>query len=58
MGPNRWVVDASPLILPGKAQHLDLLAALAAVVVVPKAVAREVGAKHDGAAVLLEQVGE
>jgi predicted nucleic acid-binding protein len=57
MGPRRWVVNASPLILLGKTQHLDLLAALAGVVVVPQAVASEVGAKPDGAAILAELTG-
>jgi hypothetical protein len=39
MGPKCWVVNASPLILLGKTQHLDLLAALAGLVVVPQALA-------------------
>ncbi len=54
MGSNPWVVNASPLILLGKTRHLDLLAALADTVVIPQAVAREVGAKPDGAAILAE----
>ena len=57
MGPNRWVVNASPLILLGKTRHLDLRAALAAVVVVPQAVARELSAKPDGPVVLAELAG-
>ncbi|AUB85671.1 hypothetical protein [Candidatus Thiodictyon syntrophicum] len=57
MGSNSWVVNASPLILLGKTQHLDLLAALAGVVVVPQAVATEVGAKADGGAILAELTG-
>lgn len=52
MAIDRWVVDASPLILLGKTDHLDLLAALAEVLIVPEAVAREVGAKPDGARLL------
>ena len=57
MGSNPWVVNASPLILLGKTRHLDLLAALADTVVVPQAVANEVGAKPDGAAILAELTG-
>ena len=57
MGSKHWVVNASPLILLGKTQHLDLLAALADVVVIPQAVANEVGAKADGAAILAELSG-
>lgn len=57
MGSNPWVVNASPLILLGKTGHLDLLAALADTVVVPQAVANEVGAKPDGAAILAELTG-
>lgn len=57
MGTKRWAVNASPLILLGKAQQLDLLCALAGDVVVPQAVASEVGAKPDGAAILAELTG-
>ena len=57
MGSNPWVVNASPLILLGKTGYLDLLAALADTVVVPQAVAGEVGAKPDGAAILAEVAG-
>ena len=57
MGFNPCVVNASPLILLGKTRHLDLLAALADTVVVPQAVAKEVGAKPDGAAILAELTG-
>ncbi len=39
-----WVVNASPLILLGKLQQLDLLAMLAPSLVVPEAVIREVAA--------------
>ena len=49
MASNPWVVNASPVVLLGKTGHLDLLAALADTVVVPQAVASEVGAKPDGA---------
>ena len=52
MALRRWVVNASPLILLGKANHLGLLGALADQVVVPKAVVDEVGAKPDGATLL------
>ena len=52
MATKRWVVNASPLILLGKTDNLDLLAALADSVIVPQSVADEVGAKPDGARVL------
>ncbi len=52
MAISRWVVDASPLILLGKTGHLDLLATLADALIVPRSVAREVGAKPDGARLL------
>jgi uncharacterized protein len=51
------MVNASPRILLGKTGHLDLLAALAHTVVVPQAVASEVGAKPDGADILAELAG-
>lgn len=54
MGSSAWVVNPSPLILLGKAQHLDLLIALADTVVIPQAVATEVAAKPDRAAILTE----
>ena len=57
MSSNPLVVNASPLIRLGKTGHLDLLAALADTVVVPLAVANEVGAKPDGAAILAELTG-
>jgi predicted nucleic acid-binding protein len=57
MGSNPWVVNASPLILLGKTGHLDLLAALTDTIVVPQAVAKEVSAKPDGAAILAELTG-
>lgn len=57
MGSKCWVVNASPLILLGKTQHLDLLDLLAGAVVIPEAVASEVGAKADGGAILAELTG-
>jgi hypothetical protein len=57
MGSDPWVVNASLLILLGKTGHLDLLAALADTVVVPQAVANEVGAKPDAAAIPAELTG-
>jgi predicted nucleic acid-binding protein len=48
MAPDRWVVNASPLILLGKAEQIQLLGALAGEIAVPRAVIREVGAKPDG----------
>jgi len=46
---SRWVVNASPLILPGKVEQIQLLEALAEQIAVPRAVIREVSAKPDGA---------
>lgn len=46
------MVNASPLILLGKTNHLGLLGALADQVVVPKAVVDEVGTKPDGKTLL------
>jgi predicted nucleic acid-binding protein len=40
--PERWVVDASPLIALGSIRRLDLLTSLAEDIVVPQAVASEV----------------
>jgi predicted nucleic acid-binding protein len=57
MGSNSWVVNPSPLILLGKTGHLDLLAVLADNVVLPHAVASDVGAKPDGADILAELTG-
>ncbi|MCF7979971.1 MAG: hypothetical protein K9L82_18580 [Chromatiaceae bacterium] len=48
MAPNRWVVNASPLILLGKVEQIQLLGALAGEIAVPRAVIREVSAKPDG----------
>jgi predicted nucleic acid-binding protein len=45
---SRWVVNASPLILLGKVEQLQLLGALARQIAVPRAVIREVSAKPDG----------
>jgi predicted nucleic acid-binding protein len=53
MAPDRWVVNASPLILLGKVEQVQLLGALAGEVAVPKAVIREVSAKPDGARTVL-----
>jgi predicted nucleic acid-binding protein len=52
MARSRWVVNASPLILLAKANHLGLLGTLADQVVVPKTVVEEVGTKPDGKALL------
>lgn len=41
---NPWIVNASPLILLGKLQRLDLLDLLASSVAVPESVIREVAA--------------
>ena len=48
MAPERWVVNASPLILLGKVEQIPLLGALAGELAVPRAVMREVSAKPDG----------
>jgi predicted nucleic acid-binding protein len=48
MAIRRWVVNASPLILLGKTDLLNLLTGLADSVIVPQSVADEVGAKPDG----------
>ena len=52
MTTKRWLVNASPLILLGKSEHLVLLSLLADVVLVPQAVAHEIGAKPDGRPIL------
>ncbi len=49
-----WVVNASPLILLGKIGRVSLLGALADELVVPEAVAREIGAKREGERILAE----
>ncbi len=46
------MINASPLILLGKTQNLDLLSSLADIIVVPRTVVREIGAKPDGMAIL------
>jgi predicted nucleic acid-binding protein len=49
MASDRWVVNASPLILLGKVEQIQMLGALAGEIAVPRAVIREVSAKSDGA---------
>lgn len=49
MASSRWIVNASPLILLGKVEQIQLLGPLAETLVVPKAVMREVSAKHQTA---------
>lgn len=39
---NKWVVNASPLILLAKVGHLDLLSKLAEEVIIPASVVNEV----------------
>ena len=55
-----WVVDASPLIVLGKAGQLELLAKLAGTLVVPMAVYREVTVRKEEALLMafLEQHGQ
>jgi len=48
MAPDRWVVNASPLILLGKVERIQLFGALAGEIALPRAVIREVGAKPGG----------
>lgn len=52
MATEHWVVNASPLILLGKTDNLDLLGALADVVAVPRAVVDEFEAKPDGTSIV------
>jgi predicted nucleic acid-binding protein len=52
MATECWVANASPLILLGKIDNLDLLAALADSIVVPQLVVNGVGAKPDGKLIL------
>ena len=52
MASKRWIANASPLILLGKTDNLDLLGALADIVAVPQAVVNEIGAKSDGTSIL------
>jgi predicted nucleic acid-binding protein len=47
-----WIVNASPLILLGKAGYLHLLSNLAEVIKIPSAVVKEIGAKADGKVIL------
>ncbi len=48
MGNERWIVNASPLILLWKADYLYLLPELAEVICVPETVKREIQAKDEG----------
>lgn len=52
MSSNRWVINASPLILLGKIRRLDLLEILAPALTVPDSVIREIdaGADYDSGA--------
>lgn len=52
MASKRWIANASPLILLGKTDNLDLLDTLADVVAVPQAVVNEIVAKSDGTPIL------
>lgn len=47
-----WVVNASPLILLGKAKKLVLLGQIGKQIIVPEAVVHEVSAKEDGQPIL------
>ncbi len=57
MATKRWVINASPLILLGKTGDLGLLVKLTDTLIIPQAVANEIGAKSDGKPILeaLEQ---
>ena len=48
MGNERWIVNASPLILLWKSDYLYLLPELADVICVPKTVKGEIQAKDEG----------
>ena len=48
MADRRWVANASPLILLGKVEQIQLLSAMVGQIIVPGAVIREVSAKPDG----------
>ncbi len=52
MASKIWMVNASPLILLGKAGILDILTDLAEVVAIPSAVVNEVTVKTDGKSVI------
>ncbi|MCX6066235.1 MAG: hypothetical protein NT121_10855 [Chloroflexi bacterium] len=54
--PERWVVNASPLIVLGKVGQLDLLTKLPQRIVVPDAVVSEIiaGPEGDAARLALE----
>jgi len=54
---RRWTVNASPLILLGKIDHLWLLRDLSDELIVPDAVVREVGVKPEGERLLEEVLG-
>ncbi len=58
-GPDKWVVNASPLICLGKLGHLDWLDQLATEVVIPSGVAQEIenGPPGDAARRWLQAVG-
>ena len=49
-----WVVNASPLILLGKIDHVVLLSELSDKLIVPDRVVREVGARPQGERVISE----
>lgn len=49
-----WIVNASPLILLGKAGYLHLIVNLVDSVVIPSAVIKEISVKDDGVALLEE----
>jgi len=52
MAIKSWIVNASPLILLGKAGCLHLLGNLAEMIVIPSAVVDEIGVKKDGRIVI------
>lgn len=54
---ERWAVNASPLILLGKVNHLWLLRDLSDELIIPDAVIKEVGIKPDGNPVIDEVLG-
>ena len=48
MAPNRWVVNASPLILLGKIDQIALLGAMAEEIVVPICASNDSGHSRHG----------
>lgn len=52
MPPEKWIANASPLILLGKAKKIVLLGEIGKQVIIPEAVIYEISAKEDGKLIL------